>query len=216
MRRGRCIPAAFPWGRDDVQLIIKSSNGHRYPELFLGLLKAASADPRIILRDEVIDGRHLHALQRCADAYVSFHRAEGFGLGMAECMRLGKPVVATAWSGNMDFMAPKTVAWSTSLLPVAEHQYPFWQGQRWADPDVKQAATLMRRLVDEPGFAASVGAQAAARIRQTLSPQTVAARLAARLDAIRAFPRRGQERQAPVAANVATPVVSPAANGRAP
>jgi glycosyltransferase involved in cell wall biosynthesis len=182
----QAFQAAFPPERRDVQLLVKSSNGHRYPEMFLRLLSAAAADPRIVVRDEIIDRRHLHALQRCVDAYVSLHRAEGFGLGMAECMRLGKPVIATGWSGNVDFMSREdSCLVDYQLLPLAEGQYPFWEGQRWAEPDIVQAAAYMRRLVDEPGYAAAISARAGARIRQTLSPHAVASRLSARLDAIR-------------------------------
>ncbi|MGO4222725.1 glycosyltransferase [Lysobacter sp. TAF61] len=178
--------AAFPPERRDVQLLVKSSNGHRYPEMLLRLLSAAAADPRIVIRDEIIERRHLHALQRCVDAYVSLHRAEGFGLGMAESMRLGKPVVATGWSGNTEFMSDQdSCLVGYRLLPLAQDQYPFWEGQRWAEPDIAQAAGYMRRLVDEPEYAAAVGARAAARVRQTLSPHAVATRLASRLDQIR-------------------------------
>jgi glycosyltransferase involved in cell wall biosynthesis len=86
---------AFADRRPNVKLLVKSSNGHRHPEALRSLLNTAGADERIILRDELLDREDLAALQRCVDAYVSLHRAEGFGLGLAECMRLGKPVIAT-------------------------------------------------------------------------------------------------------------------------
>lgn len=82
----RAFRTAFGPNRGDVQLIIKSSNGHRHPQRLRELLLAASGDERIIIRDDVIDRAHVHALQRCVDAYVSLHRSEGFGLGLAECM----------------------------------------------------------------------------------------------------------------------------------
>ncbi len=64
--------------------------------------------------------RHLNAL-RCCDAYVSLHRAEGFGLGLAECMAMGKPVIATGWSGNMEFMdADSAGLVDFTLVPVRE------------------------------------------------------------------------------------------------
>lgn len=175
--------AAFPNDRGDVQLLIKSSNGSRYPEDFHRLLAATAGDHRILVRDEVIDRSHVHALQRCIDAYVSLHRAEGFGLGLAECMAIGKPVIATGWSGNLDFMtAANSCLVDYSLVPVAPGAYQHAQGARWAEPDVDQAAAFMRRLVDEPGYAAGVGRRAAADVSRTLCPDRVAQTLAARLN----------------------------------
>lgn len=177
---------AFPPDRDDVRLLIKSSNGHRYPQRFLALLQQAAADPRILVRDEILEGPHLHALQRCIDAYVSLHRAEGFGLGMAECMRLGKPVIATGWSGNMEFMGDEdSCLVDHEIRPLVEGEYPFWQGQRWAEPDVSHAARCMRRLVDDPAMAAALGDRAAIHIKETLSPRLIGAKLAAHLDSAR-------------------------------
>jgi glycosyltransferase involved in cell wall biosynthesis len=169
---------AFPRERGDVQLLVKSSNGYRHPEPFLRLLKATSSDPRILVRDEVIDRHHVQAIQRCADAYVSLHRAEGFGLGLAESMRLGKPVVATRWSGNVDFMnESNSLLVDFELVPVGIGQYSHTQGQRWAEANIEQAATCMRRLVDEAGLAQRIGGQARTDIHERLSSQTVAARL---------------------------------------
>jgi glycosyltransferase involved in cell wall biosynthesis len=176
---------AFPRERDDVQLLVKSSNGYRYPEPFLRLLKATGGDSRILVRDEVIDRHHVQAIQRCADAYVSLHRAEGFGLGLAESMRLGKPVVATAWSGNIDFMNEKnSLLVDYKLVPVGAGQYLHTQGQRWAEADIEQAAICMRRLVDEEGLAEEIGNQARKDIHEKLSAQTVADCLISRLTRI--------------------------------
>jgi len=169
---------AFPPERDDVQLLVKSSNGYRHPEPFLRLLKATSSDARILVRDEVIGRHHVQAIQRCADAYVSLHRAEGFGLGLAESMRLGKPVVATAWSGNVDFMnESNSLLVDFELVPVKSGQYSHTQGQRWAEANIEQAATCMRRLVDETGLAQQIGGRARMDIHERLSSQTVAAHL---------------------------------------
>lgn len=177
---------AFPPERDDVRLLIKSSNGQRYPERFLELLQQAAADPRILVRDEILESWHLHALHRCVDAYVSLHRAEGFGLGLAECMYLGKPVIATGWSGNLEFMgADDSCLVDYAIRPVEKGEYPFWQGQRWAEPDVAHAARCMRRLADDSAYASTVGERAAIRVRHTLSPSLIGAQLAAHLDSAR-------------------------------
>ncbi|WP_426270875.1 glycosyltransferase family 4 protein [Dyella kyungheensis] len=173
---------AFPKGDENVQLLVKSSNGYRHPEPFLRLLEAASVDPRIVVRDQIIERHHVQALQRCSDAYISLHRSEGFGLGMAESMSLGKPVVATAWSGNVDFMDDDSALMvGYQLVPVRPGQYSHAAGQRWAEADLHQAAACMRRLVSEPGFAERLGERARKRVSEQLSPISAASVLTSRL-----------------------------------
>ena len=177
---------AFPVDRQDVTLLVKSSNGHRYPEQFAQLVDAVALDPRILVRDDIIDRPHVRALQRCADAYVSLHRAEGFGLGLAECMWIGKPVIATNWSGNIDFMdSTNSCPVGSQLIPVEYGQYPHADGQRWAAPDITQAARHMARLVDDREFASKIGSKAAADVRATLSAEATARQLINRLETIR-------------------------------
>jgi hypothetical protein len=176
---------AFADGRADVRLLIKSSNGFRYPDKLCELLNAVAGDQRIIVRDEVIDRSDVQALQRCTDAYVSLHRAEGFGLGLAESMRQGKPVIATAWSGNMEFMTPENSCLvNYQLVPVGVGEYIHHAGQRWANPDIAHAATFMRRLADDREFAARIGAQAAMDIRSKLSPGHAAELIIQRVKAL--------------------------------
>ncbi|WP_136257580.1 glycosyltransferase family 4 protein [Rhodanobacter lindaniclasticus] len=174
---------AFADRRPNVKLLVKSSNGHRHSEKLRVLLNAVGADERIIFRDDVIDREDLGALQRCVDAYVSLHRAEGFGLGLAECMRLGKPAIATAWSGNMEFMtADNSCLVDYQLVPVGEGEYPHPEGQCWAEANVDQAAELMRRLVEDPGFAGRIGTRAAHDIRTRLSPHAAAQEIIRRIE----------------------------------
>lgn len=181
----KAFQLAFADSGSDVRLLIKSSNGHRHPAKLQELIVAASSDRRIIIRDEVIDRSDVQALQRCVDAYVSLHRAEGFGLGLAECMRLGKPVIATAWSGNMDFMTrDNSCLVDYNLVPVLEGEYLHCDGQRWAEPSVPHAAEQMRRIVDDRDFAAKIGARAALDVQDMLSPQVTAQRIIQRLEAL--------------------------------
>ncbi len=177
----RAFRMAFPGDRKDVRLLIKSSNGYRFPHLLQHLSTLSQGDDRILIRDEVIEREHLNALHHCCDAYVSLHRAEGFGMGMAESMAIGKPVIATGWSGNMEFMDDDCAALvGYTLVPVKEGQYPGGQGQRWADPDIQQAAVWMRRLVDEPGLAAEMGSRGREHVERVLSGRAAAERIAAR------------------------------------
>ena len=103
-----------------------------------------------------------------ADCYVSLHRGEGFGLTMAEAMALGKPVIATGYSGNLDFMSPtNSLPVGYRLLEITEDAGPYAKGMHWADPDVDHAASLMRKVFDDRAFAARVGAQA----RETMAAE---------------------------------------------
>ena len=176
---------AFPPDRNDVKLVVKSSNGHHHPGQLRELLSEAVRDPRIVVRDQILDKAHMHALQRCADSYVSLHRAEGFGLGLAECMALGKPVIGTAWSGNLDFMTnANSCLVDYRLVPVGEGEYQYAEGMQWAEADVDQAAAYMKRLVDAPGFASNLGTQAKVDIRDRLSPSEAARAITGYLESL--------------------------------
>ncbi len=172
---------AFPNGCENVGLVLKSSNGHMYPEQMRELLTLVVGDSRILLRDEVIEKMHVRALQRCCDVYVSLHRAEGFGLGLAECMSLGKPVIATGWSGNMEFMTESNCCLvDYDLVPVAGG-YPDSDGAYWAEPRVASAADAMRLLANDPERARALGVVARDNICLQLSPSGAARRLLARV-----------------------------------
>ncbi len=176
----RAFRTAFPRGDENVKLVVKSSYGDLYPEQLANLIEVADGDSRVLFRDQVIEAAHMRSLQSCCDAYVSLHRAEGFGLGLVECMGKGKPVVATAWSGNMDFMdESNSCLVEASEVDVQPHEYPCHPGAKWAQPDVGQAAAWMRRLVTDAAFAARIGEQAAHDVRERLSLECVGAQLVA-------------------------------------
>jgi len=185
--------AAFPLDRDDVRLVVKSSNGQWHDEGLRALLRATGGDPRILVRDEVIDRAHVRALQRCCDVYVSLHRAEGFGLGLAECMEMGKPVIATGWSGNMEFMNHGNASLvDFELVPVTEGEYPGSVGARWADADINSAAEAMLALASSAGRAQEIGRQAQREIRETLSPAGAGNAIIRQLGSLAAARRAGQ------------------------
>jgi glycosyltransferase involved in cell wall biosynthesis len=130
----------------------------------------------------------LLALLGTADCYASLHRSEGFGLGLAESMLLGKPVVATGYSGNLDFMSDDTsFLVGHTLVPVgatasagAAVAYPY-QGGRWAEPDVGHAAELLRRVYARRDEAAEVAAKGQMHVRGLLSPEAYSRRVAERV-----------------------------------
>lgn len=173
---------AFADGVHKVRLLIKSINGQRFPERLQQLVDAVSGDSRIEIRDGFLMREEMFGLQNAVDCYVSLHRAEGFGLGMAESMYLSKPVIATGYSGNMDFMTKdNSCLVDYTLVPLEEGDYPFWQGQYWAEADVEHAARYMRRMLDETGYAEAIGAAGARSIRETNSKKVCAEAVAARL-----------------------------------
>jgi glycosyltransferase involved in cell wall biosynthesis len=107
-------------------------------------------------------------------------------------MYFGKPVIGTAYSGNLDFMCPDTTCLVDSVLvPVGAAEYPHGDGQVWADADVDQAAWYMRRLADDPAAAADLGRRAASAIRASNSFRAVGERYRTRLQRIGILEHRG-------------------------
>ena len=177
--------SAFPPGDDGVGLVIKTLGGTDKPDAFAALNARVATDPRIVLRDQEYAGaEHATLVQRC-DCYVSLHRSEGFGRGPAEAMLLGKPVIATAYSGNMDFMTPENALLvDYRLVPVRPGEYPGWEGQEWAEPDIEQAARHMQAVRSEPALAARLGAAATRDIAARYDPATIGQAYLARLRAL--------------------------------
>ena len=86
-------------------------------------------------------------LYGCCDGFLSLHRAEGFGRGMAEAFQLGLDVVATNWSGNTDFCKGRLAhPIPYELEPVTPGAYPHWPDQVWAEPNIKAAAEALRKI----------------------------------------------------------------------
>jgi glycosyltransferase involved in cell wall biosynthesis len=162
----RARPAA------DVVLVIKitgSNERKAAAEAFGEELRARTREEglgRIVLIDRELTDTETKNLVRCCDCFVSLHRSEGFGRFLAEAMLLGKPVVATGYSGNLDFMNPDVSCLvGFTLVPVAPGAYPFGEGQVWADADVGEAASWMVRLVDNPAWGRQLGERASRHIR---------------------------------------------------
>lgn len=127
----------------------------------------------------------LSALQMCCDSFISMHRAEGFGLNIAEYMALGKPVVATGYSGNMAFMNAENaclVDYRLLEIEITEGQYE--RGQLWADPSPQHAAEWLLKLSQDRGFYEQKAKAAEAYIRRYHAPEVVGEKIRARYEAI--------------------------------
>jgi glycosyltransferase involved in cell wall biosynthesis len=179
------------------QLVVKSINGMADVVELERLRSLALDRDDIHIIDGYFDRADQRALMASCDAYVSLHRAEGFGYTLAEAMLAEKPVIATGYSGNLEFMnEDNSFLVGYRLIPVREACEPYPTTATWADPDLDEAAALMRTVVADPARAKRVGGQARRDIAEHHSPAARAPLLAARLAAARvaaadhAVPRR--------------------------
>ncbi len=182
----RAIRIAFR-SDDRVTLVLKVSNGDAAPAMMARLKReVAEIGGRVI--EGMLPREDVAALLVACDCYASLHRSEGFGFTLAEAMLLGKPTVATNYSGNLDFMTPEnSFLISHRLVELDSDIGPYPQGARWAEPDVEHAAELLRYVFVQPEEARAVGLKAKADLELRLSPATAARRIVARLHEIHAF-----------------------------
>ena len=166
---------AFP-DESSAMLVVKVNNAGAHASFSVPLerLRAAAAgNRRIVIIDRPLSHREVLTLYASCDVLVSLHRAEGLGLSPLEAMTLGKPVIATDWSGNMDFMTDSNSCLvGHRLIPVrsdAQSGYNIaYVGAEtvWADPEVGEAALWMRRLAESEALRAAIGARAATDMRE--------------------------------------------------
>lgn len=186
---------AFSEGEGPI-LLIKTVNGDSNPMDLEMVRLAASSRSDVMVMDATIPPGQLGALMEMADCYVSLHRSEGFGLTMAESMILGKPVIATAYSGNLDFMTDQNsylVPHTWAQVPRGTDPYP--EGARWADPDLDVAASFMRAVVYEPELASSVARKGRSDMLEYNSADKRAGFIRSRFDTIEHTRATGGARQ---------------------
>ena len=152
---------AFPHG-SEVALLIKAGRGASHPEEYAQLEQRLQGIPNVYLTDRMLSRGRVNGLLAACDGFVSLHRSEGFGLILAEAMYLGKPVVATGWSGNMDFMnGANSCPVGYELITLDRTSGYYHAGQQWADPDIDHAAHLMRRVFEDSAYRTQLSARAA-------------------------------------------------------
>ena len=132
-------------------------NGAQWARRELDAAIAGAGNIRLI--EGMLPEADMAGLMAAADIVISLHRSEGFGLVPAQAMALGKPVIATAWSGNLDFMNKDNSALvSYSLVPVHDPEGAFQSdNQSWADANVEDAAEWLRRLAGDADLRAAHG-----------------------------------------------------------
>jgi GT2 family glycosyltransferase/glycosyltransferase involved in cell wall biosynthesis len=182
----RAFQKAFAPEDMSARLVLKVNNPT--PDAMRRLREAIGAHRNILLLDKVYSRAQVNALIACCDCYVSLHRSEGFGFGPAEAMALGKAVMATAWSGNVDYMRPgNSIGIDYTLVTLPEDYGPYKKGQTWAEPDEAHATRAMQQLVADPALSRRLGENARATIAAEFAPLPVGRLMRKRLAAIRAI-----------------------------
>jgi glycosyltransferase involved in cell wall biosynthesis/SAM-dependent methyltransferase len=166
-------------------LVLKCVNADRDLRELEQLRALARGRRDVVILDEYVSRQERDALVAGCDCYVSLHRSEGLGLTMAEAMAQGKPVIATAYSGNLAFMTEANsflVPYTPTTVPPGRDPYP--QGATWADPNLDAAGALMRHVYESPEAALAKGERARADILANHSAAATARFIEARFKAI--------------------------------
>jgi glycosyltransferase involved in cell wall biosynthesis len=148
---------------------------------------AARPHPHVRLLESYVSEHEQSGLMRVADCFVSLHRSEGFGLGPAYCMAMGKPAIATGWSGNLTFMNDEN-SWLIpyEMTTVGPDALPYPAGAEWAEPDLDAAVAAMRQVVADPEEVVRRGTLARRDMATMHSPERCGQMITARLAEIRA------------------------------
>jgi len=174
------------FGEDNrLLLIIKSSNSNKNLEQQKLLKSAIGNCSNIKHLDGYLSKNKLNGLLYNCDCYVSLHRCEGFGLTMAEAMFYGKPVIATGYSSNTEFMnVGNSYLVKYKLIPIEKDCGPYKKGNVWAEADVEHAADLMQHVFNNHREAQQIGSIAAEEIKTLLNPQVTGNKIRKRLEYI--------------------------------
>jgi glycosyltransferase involved in cell wall biosynthesis len=170
---------------DGAVLVLKTINGDKRLSELEKIRWRARSRKDIVIIDQYLAVQESASLMNLCDCYVSLHRSEGLGLTMAEAMLLGKPVIATAYSGNMDFMTEDTallVPWEYTEVGDNAESYP--AEARWAEPDLSVASSMMRKLFQDREFGEALGDRAKRDLQSRFSPQATGERMKNRLENI--------------------------------
>ncbi len=186
---------AFSEAFDEDQgplLVIKTINGNQRRADQEKLRYFASQRRDIRLVEDYLSADQRLALMNQALGYASLHRAEGYGLTLAESMALGRPVIATGYSGNLDFMDEH----NSSLVPYSlvgtddNPTYP--EPSHWAEPDLHAAAEAMRHIWEDPTWASELGSKGRQSVRQRASVEATANFIDQRVQEIMKQRKRGR------------------------
>jgi glycosyltransferase involved in cell wall biosynthesis len=174
---------------DQATLLIKTTGGDIH-SADLAQLRETIRGPNVIVLDRLMTRAQAYGLVALSDCFVSLHRSEGFGLGLAEAMLMAKPVIATGYSGNLDFMnRENSILVDYKLAEIEEDRPIYTRGNYWAEPSVEQAALYMRDVYEHPDAARARAERAQRGIRKLLSLDSAGQRMRVRLEQIAAGQR---------------------------
>jgi glycosyltransferase involved in cell wall biosynthesis len=183
---------AFPAAGDEAvptRLVLKCINSERHPDAHVQVLAAIAGRGDVTIMDDYLSAADKDSLLASCDCYVSLHRSEGFGLTCAEAMLLGKPVIATGYSGAADFMdADHSLPVGWTMVRVGPGNEPYPADGEWADPDLDQAAAHMRAVATDPELRRTLGERARAFVAREHSPAAAGAAMRARLEIVATTP----------------------------
>ena len=166
----------------DMQLVLKVKNGDRGGRDWVEANLDCGA-PDLVVIDSKMTTHEVHSLIAACDCFVSLHRSEGFGRGIGEAMWLGRTSIATAWSGNMDFMdAEYPGAVGHGMTPVKEGEYPHHHDQVWAEPDLDHATWIADRLLTDFGMRRNAVSMGQASVRTRVSNRSIGLTMLDRID----------------------------------
>jgi len=172
----RAFCEAFDPAEDGVGLVIKAThareNDIRQMQALLGDYK------NVFILTDSYSKAAFNSLIQCVDVYVSLHRAEGFGLVMAEAMLLRTAVIATDWSANTEFMDSEVACMvPAQLVEIEQDCYPYKKGNHWAQPDEAAASRWMRILYEDTEFRSQLIDKAENRLLEQFSPKKAAEKI---------------------------------------
>ncbi|PZD96477.1 glycosyltransferase family 1 protein [Paenibacillus sambharensis] len=181
----KAFKKAFKPDNKEVGLVIKvNSYNSDLTELNV-LYELIGEYQNIYMVKDTLSRNDVNALISNIDCYVSLHRSEGFGLGLAEAMYLGKPVIGTNWSSNTDFMNnDNSCPVRFDLVQVGQDHGPYKAYQYWADPDLDHASEYMEKLVYDVEYYNRIASKGEEDIKEHFSPKSVGALIQKRLDYI--------------------------------
>lgn len=182
----RAFKKAFQSNDQSVGLIMKFNNPNQRQPMMQAVREEMAGVQNVFLLDRIMDRDEVNSLIRVSDCFVSLHRSEGFGLGPAEAMSLGKPAIITNWSGNTDYMTPdNSIGIDYELVKLDQDYGPYKAHQYWAEPDLEQATYWMKTIAQDAELAKRIGRRAQETMKSEFSPEAVGGIIQQRLEHIR-------------------------------
>ena len=166
---------AFPEDGDSVLLLKSNPGAAAAAEHALADLRARlGSRGRVVLRCESWSNAAIDAMHARGDCYVSLHKGEGWGYPLFEAACRGKPVIATAFSGPLDYLDPQS-HWLVRAAPApARQRYSYYNpAMKWAEPDLAHAVEGLRWVGGHREAARAAARAAAERLRANYAPARI-------------------------------------------